>query len=246
MKKSISILTAGLLCSAVFFQSCDVDSDDNMDLLRPTAVVTVCPNDDGSFVMNLDNETVLIPVNMSKSPYGDKEVRALVNYTETGHTGYGVDMRDVRVNWIDSIRTKLPVATTGNDDEVFGNDPIEIVADWVTVAEDGYITLRIRTRWDGSLKPHVLNLVTGVNPDDPFEMLLCHDADGDTFGEMGDALIAFNLNDLPGFDETVKIKLRWMSFSGEKSTELELLMRSRQDTAPALDRVLSTKTARII
>lgn len=246
MKKYAFISAACILGSAMFLQSCDTDGDDNMDLLRPTAVVTVCPNDDGSFVMNLDNQTVLVPVNMSKSPYGDKEVRALVNYTEAGPAGYGCDMRDVTVNWIDSIRTKLPVATTGNDDEAFGNDPIEIVADWVTVAEDGYITLRIRTLWDGSRRPHELNLVTGVNPDDPFEMELRHNADGDTYGEMGDALIAFNLNDLPGFDNTVKIKLRWRSFSDEKSTELELLMRTRQDATPALDRSLSTLNARII
>lgn len=245
MKKSVILMTIGLLCSSAVFQSCIDDDDNDMSLIMPTAIVTVCPNDDGSFVMNLDNKTVLVPVNMQKSPFDDKEVRALVNYTEAGTTGYGVDMRDVTVNWIDSIRTKLPVVSTGDDDKAFGNDPVEIVADWVTVAEDGYITLRIRTRWDGSRRPHMLNLVTGVNPDDPYEMVLHHNADGDIYGEMGDALIAFNLNGMPGFDETVKIKLRWMSFSGEKSTELELPMRS-WESDENLDSSLSGQSARIL
>ncbi len=49
---------------------------------------------------------------------------------------------------MDSIRTKMPVVSAGeNNDEKFGNDPIEIVKDWVTIAEDGYLTLRIRTKW---------------------------------------------------------------------------------------------------
>ena len=241
MRKFRFILVAlGLLGSSTLFQSC-LDDDDDMAKLRPTAIVTVCPNDDGSFVMNLDNNTVLVPNNYKTSPFKDKEVRALANYTETGTVGYGVDMRDVTVNWIDSIRTKLPVASTDDNDAAYGNDPVEIVADWVTVAEDGYITLRLRTRWSRSGQPHLINLVTGVNPDDPFEFELRHNAMGDIYGEMGDALIAFNLNELPGFNDKVKVKLRWRSFSGEKSTELELEMRPlKTDKQGVLDSTLCT------
>ncbi|MDE6503494.1 MAG: hypothetical protein K2K78_03400, partial [Muribaculaceae bacterium] len=83
------------------------------------------------------------------------------------------------------------------------------------------------------------------NPDAPYEMVLHPTADGDIYGEMGDALIAFNLNGMPGFDETVKIKLRWMSFSGEKSTELELPMRS-WESDESLDSSLSGQSARIL
>ena len=77
----------------------------------------------------------------------------------------------------------------------FGNDPIEIVRDWVSVAEDGFVTLRIRTLWGGTTK-HVINLVSGVNKDNVYEFDLRHNAQGDTNGRMGDALIAFDLNSL--------------------------------------------------
>lgn len=40
--------------------SCTSD-DDSPELLRPTALVTVCPNADGSFIMQLDNATQLVP-----------------------------------------------------------------------------------------------------------------------------------------------------------------------------------------
>ena len=237
MKKFNFLFAAVMMFgSAALFQSCD--DDDDVDLRLPTAIVTVCPEEDGSFVMNLDNETVLQPTNMNKSPFGKKEVRALVNYTETEASEGKSVLRNVQINWIDSIRTKAPVMTTENNDEAFGKDPIDIIADWVTVAEDGYITLRVRTIWGNNRVPHVINLVTGVNPSDPYEMELRHDAKGDVNGYMGDALIAFNLNALPDFKDTVKIKLKWQSFSGEQSTEFDLKMRGNAPSEAMLDNSL--------
>lgn len=206
--------------------SCTND-DGSAELLRPTALVTVCPNADGSFIMQLDDETQLVPTNLKTSPFGTKEVRALVNYTETNVSPQDTRVRNVEVNWLDSIRTKLPVETLGEQDAAkYGNDPVEIIQDWVTVAEDGYLTLRIRTLWGTPHAAHVLNLVTGTNPKNPYELELRHDAKGDRNGRWGDALIAFNLNKLPGANPgNVKIKLKWMSFTGEKSAEFEIKMR---------------------
>lgn len=206
--------------------SCTND-DDSPELLRPTALVTVCPNADGSFIMQLDNATQLVPTNLKTSPFGTKEVRALVNYTETNVSPQDKKERNVEVNWLDSIRTKLPVETLGKQDEVkYGNDPVEIVQDWVTVAEDGYLTLRIRTLWGSPHATHILNLVTGTNPEDPYELELRHDAKGDKNGRWGDALIAFNLNKLPRGDAGIaKIKLKWKSFTGDKSAKFEIKMR---------------------
>lgn len=206
--------------------SCTND-DGSAELLRPTALVTVCPNADGSFIMQLDDETQLVPTNLKTSPFGTKEVRALVNYTETNVSPQDTRVRNVEVNWLDSIRTKLPVETLGEQDAAkYGNDPVEIIQDWITVAEDGYLTLRIRTLWGTPHATHVLNLVTGTNPKNPYELELRHDAKGDRNGRWGDALIAFNLNKLPGANAgNAKIKLKWMSFTGEKSAEFEIKMR---------------------
>ena len=164
---------------------------------------------------------------MKNSPFGDKEVRALVNYTDEENRG---DTRNVHINWIDSIRTKKPVPDLGiENDNKYGNDAIEIVKDWVTIAEDGYLTLRIRTQWGMTNNKHYINLLTGVNPENPYEFELRHDANGDIGGSMGDALIAFNLNDLSGKEEqNVKLKLNWKSFSGPKSTEFDLYLRPKE------------------
>ncbi len=153
--------------------SCDYN-DNNVVLRRPTALVTVYPSAPDGFFMQLDESTSLIPTNMKASPFGDKNVRALVNYT-IEERSYGGNQQSVYVNWIDSIRTKQPVMTQGSEEKnakAFGNDPIEIVRDWVSVAEDGYVTLRIRTLWGGITK-HVINLVSGVNKDNVIMSSTC-------------------------------------------------------------------------
>lgn len=228
MKKYLkkSILAIGLLAGLVTLQSCDDDDDHYYyyPAYYPNALVTVCPSADGTFTMQLDDSTTLTPANMQQSPFGNKEVRALVNCYQVD--GTAKDENKVNIVWMDSIRTKLPVQTTGSDDaKVYGNDPIEVVKDWVTVAEDGYLTLRFRTRWGGN-RVHYINLVTGTNPNDPYDLVLRQNAQGDTNGQMGDALIAFNLNDLKRVNgDKVKLTLHWNSFSGEKSTTFDLRLR---------------------
>ena len=152
MKKiRISILTMGLIVALMSFMSCNDDCSWD-DVRRPTALVTVYPNGAEGFTMQLDDKTVLVPTNLKASPFGEKTVRALVNYED--ETATNGSYRNVKINWIDSIRTKNPVMTLGDDDlKVYGNDPVEIMRDWVTVAEDGFLTLRLRTLWSPSRNP---------------------------------------------------------------------------------------------
>ena len=223
-KKHFKLILAPMLMLAASFAFVSCDDDDDCCPLRDhyTALVTIYPQDDDTFTMQLNETTTLVPSNIKKSPYGDKEVRALVGYIDREEKGATV--RNVTVNWMDSIRTKYPVMTTGDDVAAFGNDPIEIVKDWVTIAEDGYLTLRLRTLWGQLREPHYVNLVYGTDENDPYLFELRHDAKGDTQGVWGDALIAFNLNKLFPDKDNVTIKVKWNSFSGQKTTEFPLTM----------------------
>lgn len=222
-KKHLNLLLAPMLMLAASFSFVSCDDDDDCCPMRDhyIALVTVYPQDD-TFIMQLNETTTLVPSNIKHSPYGDKEVRALVGYFDRAEKEAAV--REVTVNWMDSIRTKYPVMTTDDDEAAFGNDPIEIVKDWVTVAEDGYLTLRLRTLWGAVKEPHFVNLVYGTDKDDPYLFELRHDAKGDTFGIWGDALVAFNLNKIFSDKDNVTIKLKWNSFSGTKTTEFPLVM----------------------
>ena len=101
---ALSSAAVGVL--SLILPSC-LNDNDSIDLQRPTALVTVCPNEDGTFIMQLDNSTQLVPTNVTASPFGTKEVRALVNYTEAAESTANDNIRNVQVNWIDSIRTRL-------------------------------------------------------------------------------------------------------------------------------------------
>lgn len=225
--KSRQLLYSFLGLGALLALPSCLDDNDSFEQRSPTAIVTVCPSSDGGFMMQLNDSVRLKPSNMKASPFGEKEVRALVNYRETGETASDGLLRTVEVSWLDSIRTKLPVESADEqNDRLYGKDPIEIVRDWVTVAEDGYLTLRVRTLWGAPGSMHVINLLTGTDANDANVLELRHDAKGDTGGRWGDALIAFNLNGLRKTDsDTVKFRLRWKSFEGDKTIDFGIRMR---------------------
>ena len=236
-----------VLASATIFHSC-LDDDDN-DYYRysaPNALVTVKPLVDNSFFMQLDDSTTLLPVNMKSSPYGEKEVRALVNI-EPRDASSGEYDRAVHINWIDSILTKPIAGDLGDkNDEVYGTDPVDMINDWVTIAEDGYLTLRFRTIWGDRNKAHFVNLLMSGDADNPYEVEFRHNAFGDVYGETADGLVAFNLNALPDTEgKTVKLKLKWNSFSGEKTVEFDYCTRkatpAKSDAIAAERSVLKLK-----
>lgn len=236
--KVYSLLQKGLMAvlmaaGTVGMQSC-LDDDDNTYYVRvPNALVTAKTDTDQTFFLQLDDQTTLLPVNMAASPYEDKEVRALVNFEEVNEES-GKYTKAVHVHWIDSILTKPMAANLGTEnDEVYGNDPVEIINDWVTIAEDGYLTLRFRTRWGNTTTPHYVNLLSTNNPDNPYEVEFRHNAYGDTNGMEGDALVAFKLDGLPDTEgKTVKLTLKWNSFSGEKSHEFDYCTRKEVNPNP--------------
>ena len=241
MKSLFGLVAAVMLVSS--FSACD--NDDTYiwyyDAV-PNALVTVKPVDGAGFYMQLDDSTTLHPVNMSVSPYGDKEVRALVNYAYVRPEENDYEKRSfkVDVNWIDSILTKpaVPYPADGDVSE-YGEDPIEIVRDWVNIAEDGYLTLRFRTRWGNNGVVHFVNLLTGVNPDDPYEVEFRHNAYGDVSGTPDDTLVAFRLSDLPDTNgKTVKLTLKYKSFSGEKSIRFDYCSRKATAAEATFERAL--------
>lgn len=229
------LFTLGILLGMLILPSCLDDDDDDINRLYPNALVTVKEAADETVFFQLDDNTTLLPVNITSHPFGSKEVRALVNYDETDDPSQEYDQA-VRVNWIDSIRTKPMAPNLGaENDEVYGVDPVEIVPDWVTIAEDGYLTLRFRTMWSHQGITHYVNLIPANNPENPYEVEFKHNANGDVSGRIGDGLVAFRLDQLPDTEgETVKLKLKWKSFNGDKSMEFDYRTRAATPASSAI------------
>jgi hypothetical protein len=235
MKTTKFLFTAFFLMGLIILPSCLDDDSDDMNLRYPNALVTVKESADETLFFQLDDQTTLLPVNLNSHPFGGKEVRALVNYEEVDESSGSFD-KAVHVNWIDSIRTKAMAPNLGDqNDEVYGTDPVEIVPDWVTIAEDGYLTLRFRTIWSNMGITHFVNLIPTNNPQNPYEVEFRHDAKGDVSGRVGDGLVAFKLDNLPDTEgETVKLKLIYKSFNSTKSIEFDYKTRAATAATSAI------------
>ena len=106
---------------------------------------------------------------------------------------------------------------------VYGTDPIEIVRDWVNIAEDGYLSLHFRFITGNRGTKHFINLLPTNNPNNPYEVEFRHNAYGDNYGGQADGMAAFKLDDtLPDTEgKTVKLTLKWKSYHGEKEIEFD-------------------------
>lgn len=215
-----TVLAALLPLAAVGLSSCG-DSDDGVDtvcILRPHAVVTLKATPAmGQLYMQLNDSVTLTPVNIRESPYGNRELRAIVEYeyvdTLTSHYSYAI-----RVDHIDTILTKPMSPQVGNMAEAYGNDPIGVTYSWNETCDDGYLTLHYRSAYSGN-KPHVMRLVrTG---DDT--VTLFYNANGDSIDDNGgcDNDIAFRLNDLPDTKgRYCPLTVKWTTAAGEDSVRL--------------------------
>ena len=126
------------------------------------------------------------------------------------------------VLWLKALLTKQTVASEGaeKDAEKYGSDPVEIIDAFPTVCEDGYLTLRFRALWSRfNYIKHEVNLVTGVDPSDPYLVEFRHNDHGDIKEIPTEAYVAFRLNQLPDTEgKTVKLKVRYNAPSGKTKT----------------------------
>ena len=74
----------------------------------------------------------------------------------------------------------------------------------------------------GGIGSHSIKLPNGL----VVSALVAVNAFGDVYGEPADGLVAFNLDSLPDTEgKTVKLKLKWKSFNGEKTAEFDYCTR---------------------
>lgn len=218
-----TLLLTVTLSSTLALQSCLNDDDYVYNLGNYEGIVTAKTDTDGTFFLQLDDSTTMLPVNIASSPFGEKEVRALINFDYTEDPAGTYD-RAAHIYWMDSILTKPIAADLGEkNDSVYGTDPIDIVRDRFNIAEDGYLSLHFRFITGNRGTKHFINLLPTNNPNNPYEVEFRHNAYGDNYGGQADGMAAFKLDDtLPDTEgKTVKLTLKWKSYHGEKEIEFD-------------------------
>lgn len=227
---------------AVFTSCLGKENEENPDLKYYRATVTFRPMENGSFYLKQDEQTALVVLNsdMKDYPFKDgKERRAYVEYAvdEDSQTGSRIDgfetTKEVSLIYADTIYTKDPVFA---DDDIkkYGNDPVGLYTTneiWPTTGiEDGYLSISFAMPVGFGGVTHTVNLLLGIDPDDPYKVRFMHDAHNDSRVDTQDCLVNFPLKDLPDTNgETVDLTLIWDSLVSGKEESVKIKYCSRKD-----------------
>ena len=229
MKEIKFLAVAAMLLT---FAACN-KNDDGPNYQYYRATVTFRPQSDGSYYLKEDDKTALIMKNegWEKYPFEDgKEKRAYIEFgmDVTGQSSHKVEgyetTNDILLYGLDTLSTKNPEIFDPAKEEEYGNDMLGVyLTDDVfptTYIEDGYLNLRFALPVGYREVTHIITLLTGVDPDDPYKVVLRHNANGDGFADTVDGLLNFPLKSLPDTKgEKVKLTLEWRSIvTGNKET----------------------------
>jgi hypothetical protein len=185
------------------------------------AILTVKKTPTDTVYFQLDDSTTIYPQNyQSGFTRMEKLFCDIVVYNHpTGRFKY-----TGMVNWAEPIDE----GTVTADATIRGDLGLDIVDDWMTGLEDGYLTLHYNTWWGLSPVRHSFYVITGTDPADPYTLVLQQKADGDKKDEQGDALICFDVNALPDTGgEYKELTLKWTS-SGGTASEKTFKFKSRE------------------
>jgi hypothetical protein len=187
------------------------------------AIVTVKRSPTDTLYFQLDDNTRLFPANYQKQARALQMQRVICHLTEYLYldSPYG---NYATVDWTDPLEK----GTFSASASATISDGLDILNDWMTSVEDGFLTLHYRTWWGSGSVRHRLSLHSGVNPEDPYELCLVHDVCGDEALEQADALIYFDINSLPHTEGQYKtLTLKWTSGEGTL-TARQFRFRSRE------------------
>lgn len=213
------------------------------------ATVTFKPLDNGGFYLEENDSTALMVTNpdYQKYPFPKyKEKRALIRYIDEGTVPPNGSVipsdlkyrKQIKLCAVDTIYTKNPVVskeTPGDNDLAYGKDPVGLVIDPnyypTTMVEDGYLNVSFAFYRSAYPIQHTLNLVTGVNPEDPYEVEFRHNANNDFYRDMTyNGIMNFPLQSLPDTKgEVVDLTVRWISFVTGKTESVKLKYKTRTD-----------------
>ena len=190
-------------CSMAFQDEMNEPSADH------TAIVSVRQSASGTVYFQVDDQTRLLPSGDGGVFKGLERIICGLRISELADPDYGCH---ADVIWFEA----LDKGTTTSDSSVKGEDPVGILSDWMTSCEDGYLTLHYETWWGEKTIPHAFYLVTGLNPEDPYEVWLRHDAKGDGRVKKADSLVFFDLQSLPETENGyVTLTLKWLNGEGQ-------------------------------
>ncbi|MCR5409191.1 MAG: hypothetical protein K6E61_08835 [Bacteroidales bacterium] len=175
------------------------------------AILTVKKSALDTVYFQLNDSTTIYPVNYQNKYTRMERVFCDIMAWEKRTGSYN---HSCNVEWAESIEegTVVPAGSPS------GKDYIDVLDDWMTSVEDGYLTVHYDVWWGTNPTAHGFSVVTGTDPEDPYVLHLRHDARGDVKDEKADGLVCFDINSLPSTEGKYKIlTLKWYNLGGSAS-----------------------------
>lgn len=175
-----------------------------------------------TFTVQMDDGSIIHPVagNLN-GDWFDDEQRVLVNYTIVGDKK--VDDTDkeyfVKINSARKILKKGIVDITAAIEDSIGNDPVIVRDAWVSPNQ----LLNMELRYLGNSEVHFINLVKEPGEltaaDQPIELELRHNKNGDREDVLFNAFVSFDLSAIMIEDQdSVSFIVRSVDYQGNEST----------------------------
>ena len=177
------------------------------------AIVTVKQDASGTIYFQLDDNTVLFPYNYDRPFTGMERIICGLSVAKGAN--------ECHIQWMDFL-VKGDISYT--QDAI--DDGLDIIDDWMTSVEDGYLTIHYDAWWGNGAEPHLLLVKPSVNE---YELTVVHQMNGDEPLEKADALVYFDINELlPNTAGAYKdLTIKWKSCEGASKAKT-FRFRSRQ------------------
>ena len=178
-----------------------------------TAIVTVKESPAGTIYFQLDDDSVLYPDNYQEPFTGMQRIICGISMLQGSN--------ECHVQWMDFLE-KGDVSYTQDAMD----DGLDILDDWMTSVEDGFLTIHYDAWWGDGSVPHLLLVKPSA---DEYELTVVHRMNGDEPLEKADALVYFDINNiLPDTEGLYKdLTIKWKSIDGAAKTKT-FRFRSRQ------------------
>lgn len=226
----------GILAVAACMLAVSCKKEQPYVLTNATATVKTIVG--GGFYFEIDPDLAAVASNLKTFPLepDQKEARVTMVYAENGSTveqipGYKVT-KAVDVYRYEVTLTKEPLAY--DPGITYVNDPVGLYLPDAfvfptTMIEDGYLSISF-VYPVGLGGHHEVNLLSGVDPEDPYTVKFIHNANGDMGMGTQTGLVCFPLKSLPDTKgKTVKLTVKWNSMKTGKEESVQFDYCSRQD-----------------
>ena len=202
----LTVLFLGVACSKDLYEPQPLEGEEQ------SVIATVLKGENGEAYLHLDEQFRFYPLRGQITWQGPRRVAASIVYGQ--EESENVWVGDIR--WMDPL-DQGEVSTAPS---ISAQDGLDVLDDWMTSVQDGFLTLHYETLWGDGNIGHRLALQTGVDPDDPYTLQLLHDRQGDPSLTSADALICFDINALPDTGDEYKVlTLKWTSSAGQPATK---------------------------